>query len=30
MISKRKMIAGLVFTCEFMVVVFRVLSFAVP
>lgn len=30
MISKRKMIAGLVFTCVFVVVVFWVLSFAVP
>lgn len=30
MISKRKMIAGLVFTCVFMVVCFRMLLFAVP
>ena len=30
MISKRKMIAGLVFTCVFSVVVFWMLTLAVP
>lgn len=30
MISKRKMIVGLVFTCVFSVVIFWMLTFAVP